>query len=75
MSSTEQAWGLADLWDALFGRIETFVKVGHGGAWFIAEMNDSREFLTTCDDGDIYTFTEVRMTRRQFEKLPEFAGF
>jgi hypothetical protein len=65
----------ADLWDALFGKIETFVKVEHDGSYFICEPRDSWEFTGTAPDGDVYILTEVRMTRRQFDNMPEFGGF
>lgn len=65
----------ADVWDALFGRIETFYKVELDGSWFICEPQEVWAFLGVQPDGDFYTITEVRMTRRQFNNLPEFEGF
>ncbi|WOB06517.1 hypothetical protein [Piscinibacter gummiphilus] len=64
----------ADVWDALFGKLEVFFKVEYDGSWFICEARDVRDWV--CEGGPaIYTVTEVRMTRRQFNNLPEFAGF
>jgi hypothetical protein len=65
----------ADLWDALFGKRETFIRVEHAGSWFICEQREAWEFKGTAYDGDVYVTTEVRMTRRQFNNLPEFEGF
>ncbi len=66
---------IANLWDALFGRVETFVKVEHGGSWFICEPRDAWEYKGTASDGDVYITSEVRLTRRQFNNLPVFQGF
>ena len=65
----------ADWWDALFGKRETFIRVEHAGSWFICEPREAWEFKGTAYDGDVYVTTEVRMTRRQFNNLPEFGGF
>lgn len=72
---TEIGMRFADLWDALFGRIETFYRVELDGAWCMVEKRDMWEFTLTAPSGDVYTITEVRMTRRQFDNLPEFSGF
>jgi hypothetical protein len=69
----ETTW--RDLWDALFGRRETFIRVEHDGSWFICEARNAWEFNGTAADGEVYVTTEIRMTRRQFENLPEFGGF
>jgi hypothetical protein len=66
---------IADLWDALFGRVETFYRVELDGSWFICEPREVWEWTGTAPSGDVYRITEVRMTRRQFERLPEFGGF
>jgi len=65
----------ADVWDALFGKLETFIRVERAGSWFICEPHEAWEFNGTAYDGDVYITTEVRMTRRQFNNLPEFEGF
>lgn len=66
---------LADLWDALFGRLETFHRVELDGSWFICEPREVWEWLGTAPDGTTYLITDLRMTRRQFNQLPEFDGF
>jgi hypothetical protein len=66
---------LADLWDALFGRIETYFKVELDGSFCIVESRDLFDFANTADSSDNFIVTAVHMTRRQFNSLPEFAGF
>lgn len=65
----------ADWWDALFGKRETFVRVELDGSWCICEPRDVPDLKVGAEDGDTYIVTEVRMTRRQFERLPEFEGW
>jgi len=64
-----------DYWDALFGRLETFYRVELDGSWCMVETADLPSWLEPELDGYAYTVTAVRMTRRQFESLPEFEGF
>lgn len=63
----------ADWWDALFGRLETFYRVELDGTWCVCEHVED----VTGDDSEPhpYVITEVRMTRRQYDNLPEFTGF
>jgi hypothetical protein len=80
-----EAVSFADIWDALFGRLETFCKVELDGSWFICEAKDLADYelperdgdgwCVTAPGGDHYTITRVRMTRREFNNLPEFEGF
>lgn len=66
----------ADVWDALFGRLETFYKVELDGSWCMVESQEVPDWLEPDVSGfDQYTITPVRMTRRQFDNLPEFEGF
>ena len=64
---------LRDLWDAIFGRRETFYRVESDGSWCVVEEYEVGEFRHVS--GDRYVVTPVRMTRRQFDALPEFEGF
>jgi hypothetical protein len=77
-----------DLWDALFGRRLTFYCVELDGSWFICSAAELVDFdvadksyvhpdgwCVTAPGGDHYTITKVRMTRRQYDALPEFQGF
>jgi hypothetical protein len=71
----QAAMRFADLWDELFGKVETFMRVEYDGSWLICELRDCWEYHNTGPDGERYTITTVRMTRRQFNNLPEFEGF
>lgn len=65
-----------DYWDALFGRHETFYKIELDGSWCMVESQEVPTWLAPdIGEDDEYTITPVRLTRRQFEALPEFAGF
>jgi hypothetical protein len=66
---------LADVWDDLFGKRETFCRVELDGSWLICEWREARDIVGDFEDGDQYKVTPVRMTRRQYEALPEFEGF
>ena len=63
---------LADILDAILGRLRTYYRVELDGSWCICERVDD---ILGDEDREDYTITEVRMTRRQFEALPEFEGF
>lgn len=65
----------SDYWDALFGRRETFAKVDLDGTYCICELHEAADIAGEWSEDNDYTITQVRMTRRQFEALPEFAGF
>jgi len=65
----------ADWWDALFGRRETFVRIEVDGSWCICEPHDVPDMRDGAEGDATYIVTEVRMTRRQFERLPEFEGW
>jgi len=67
------AW--PDWLDALFGRRETFVRVELDGSWCICEPRDVPDMTVDAEAGETYIVTEVRMTRREFERLPEFEGW
>ena len=62
-----------DLCDAVFGQAETFYRVELDGSWCICESKDVADIIGA--DQCEYTVSEVRMTRRQFNNLPEFEGF
>lgn len=75
-SAPAQRRTFADYWDALFGRRETFARVELDGSWCICELRDATDIAGDWNaDSNDYTITQVRMTRRQFEALPEFEGF
>lgn len=65
----------ADLWDALFGKLETFVRIEVDGSWCICEPHDAPDMREGAEDDATYIVTKVSMTRRQFERLPEFEGW
>jgi hypothetical protein len=65
----------ADWWDALFGRMETFYRVELDGSWCIVDTPEVPDWLQPDLEGYAYVITTVRMTRRQFNNLPEFDGF
>lgn len=54
-------------------KLEEFVKVSHDGVGFVCEQRHLMD-MTEGDTG-AYTITTVKMTRDQFENLPEFEGF
>jgi hypothetical protein len=69
---------LADIWDAIFGRQELFAQVDYGGNWCTIELHEVESFTRTeckVEECSSYEITMVRMTRRQFERLPEFGGW
>lgn len=74
MSAPDTSW-VADMWDALFGRLLTFYRVEHDGSWFICRAHEVHDWLRDEGDSTVYTVTPVRMTQRQFNALPEFKGF
>lgn len=51
---------------------ETYYRIELDGSWCICK---SVEDVIDDEDRDQYVITEVRMTRAQFEALPEFDGF
>jgi len=54
-------------------KLETFAEMEHDGAKCIVEL---REVAGIIGDEDCaYTVRRVRMTRDQFNRLPEFEGF
>jgi hypothetical protein len=65
----------ADWFDALFGKRETFVRIELDGSWCIVERIEAWSFMGPTEPGEAYTITEVHMTRRQFDNLPDFEGF
>lgn len=66
----------ADWFDALFGQRETFVRVEYEGSWCIVEPHEALDIAVSAGNEVLdYVITEVRMTRRQFNNLPEFEGF
>lgn len=61
----------------LFGR-KRYVRVEHeDGGWFVAYPKEAKALVQFADPGDegAFTLTDVYMTRKQFEALPEFDGF
>lgn len=65
-----------DLWDALFARRLRYWKVELDGSYFIGTHDEMEEELRNAGPYFTrYAVTPVRMTRRQFEALPEFDGF
>jgi len=65
----------ADWLDALFGRRESFARIELDGSWCICEWRGMPDMLRDDDGNNAYVITAVRMTRRQFDRLPEFEGF
>lgn len=51
-----------------------FVKIGCDGSFVIVRPGEESDFLDGGDPTD-YTVEKVRMTARQYDKLPEFDGF
>lgn len=43
--------------------------------WFIATPACAADFVKEADDGEQYELTDVWMTPREFEALPDFGGF
>ncbi len=51
---------------------EEFARVEHDGTACVVELHEAFDLM---GEGDQYTITSVWLTRDQFERLPEFAGF
>ena len=51
-------------------KLETFVRVCYDGSCVIVEIDEVKNYKI-----DGATFQNVKLTRDQFEKMPEFQGF
>lgn len=51
----------------------SYTRVTYGGSSCIMEPHEADALIR--ENPGMYTFAEVRMTRSQFEKLPDFAGW
>lgn len=54
---------------------EPFLRLEHDGSSCVMEPHEARGIIEDADDGHGYTVSEVRMTREQFDALPDFGGF
>lgn len=53
-----------------------FTKVIHDdGGFFISEPHEAQGFIDADDHPEEYTKEPIRMTRAEFDALPDFAGF
>lgn len=55
-------------------KLERFIRVGHGGISCVMEPQEVDDFIEDGGGGE-YRFSDVFITRDQFEKLSEFEGF
>lgn len=53
---------------------ERFIRVSYGNASCVVEPHEADTFSEDLLS-DKYTFTEVMLTRDQFERMDEFTGF
>ena len=51
---------------------EEFARVEHDGTACVVELHEAADLM---GEGDQYTITSVWLTRDQFERMGEFAGF
>ena len=57
-------------------KLMEFAKVKHrDGGSFVCERDEVSDFIDDAFDPEEYTTEIIRMTRAQFEALPEFPGF
>jgi hypothetical protein len=54
-------------------KTERFLRVEYDGSWCVMEPMEASDLIGS-GNGE-YTTEQVFLTRDQFEKLPEFAGF
>ncbi len=66
---------LMDVLDAVLFPLHVFARVEYDGSSCVMTLDEAQEYQCTAPQGDHYTVTPVLMTRRQFNNLPEFAGF
>jgi len=54
-----------------------YARIALDGTPAIMELDDAQDYINDLDDNDVtdYTYMEVFMTKDQFERLPEFAGW
>lgn len=64
----------ADYWNAIFGRRLRFTRVEYDGGWVLCPPEDAEAYIDP-EHRDEYRVTDVYMTQRQFDALPEFQGF
>ena len=75
-AAAEQRLTWRDWWDALFGRRLTLYRIELDGSWYIGTLEEIEDELRSAGPDFLrFTVMQVRMTRRQFEALPEFEGF
>ncbi len=57
-------------------RLETFWKASYGQSFYIVEnLGDIVDEIKEMEPGDFLTVEKVRMSRADFNALPEFTGF
>ena len=55
---------------------ETYAKVLHrGGGSFVCEQHEVQGYVDDAYDPQSYTVETIKMTREEFDALPDFEGF
>ncbi|MDP3219197.1 MAG: hypothetical protein Q8S73_34180 [Deltaproteobacteria bacterium] len=51
------------------------MKLKYDGSWCLMEPDDANDTIDDAPGDVVYETEDVFLTRDQFERLPEFAGF
>lgn len=52
-----------------------FVRIEHFGSFCICSPENVGDWIADADDPSEYKITDVWMTQKEFDDLPEFKGF